>query len=486
MNEFVRSVLCIDDDAYKKTREFDSEKLVNAFASHNILCTLYSPSSSEDFEKCIALAKKADVLILDWRMFDVEPVKSNPEDVSEDVRGKYANGIILGLVRACQFQAKLIFVYTAETCVDIVSQTEEVLNKSTNLEICRRSDGNGLSLGLFKIVYVRKGESPSLNDHKLYYDESQLPDFVLKEYADMTSGLLQQFAIFALNLIRNNTSEILAVLSSDSDYAYLVHKASQIYKSDSINLVELIFLDLIKNLISSNIEEFEDAEKDWICNLVDDPSTSEIFINNNYIYPGSVGNKNRIRFISEALEKCDSIRVSDDSFFKFASLAQLRVPLPHDKNLNPYLSLGTILKCVEYIDGKNDTRFYLCIQPKCDSVRLKASRFFLFLPLVKLASIDIRKMAKSDIDIIVNKDYCFKIDIHAYDVIKIEFVPNSCDRVQAIKTNGEYVFHDISNNVYHYLGELAETYASREVNRFAAQLGRIGIDEFEWLRQLRK
>ena len=485
MNEFVRSVLCIDDDAYKKKKEFDSEKLVNAFASHNILCTLYSPSSSADLEKCIALAKKADVLILDWRIFDVEPGKSNPEDVSEDIRGKYANEIILRLVHECQFQAKLIFVYTAETRVDIVAQTEEFLSKSTNLEISRREDGNGLSLGFLKIVYVRKGEKPSLNDHKLYYDESLLPDFVLKEYTDMTSGLLQQFAIFALNLIRDNTSEILAVLSSDSDYAYLMHKASQIYKSDSINLVELIFIDLIKNLISSNIEEFEDAEKDWIRNLGGEPSTSEIFIDNNYMYPEGVGSKRKIVFIKAALEKCASISVSDDSFYKFASLAQLRVPLPHDNKLTPSLSLGTILKCVKY-DDENDSRFYLCIQPKCDSVRLETSRSFLFLPLVKLLSININKITHSDVDIIVDKDNCFSIDDHTYNVVKIEFAPNECERVQAIKKGDEYIFHDTNNIEYFYLGELSESYASRAVNRFTVQLSRIGIDEFEWLRQLKK
>ena len=487
VNEFIRSVLCIDDEAYSENGNLNSKQIVDSFASEDILCTLYSPSSSaDDLIKCINLAKKADVLILDWRMFDVRPDKLDSEDISPDCRGQFAKEIIQRLVRECQFQAKLIIVYTAETRVDIVAQTKETLQKATKQEVICFEDKNVLSFGAFRIVFVRKGEKPTTNDHKLYFDESHLPAFVLREYADMTSGLLQQFGIFALNLIRNNTNEILAVLSSDSDYAYLVHKATQVHKNDSINLIELIFVDLIRNLISSNINEFENIEKKWLANVLDDSNKESIFIDNDYKYPDNVTRKERIRFIKNIFGKFDSIKTSDDGFFKFASLSQLRIPLPHNQNTIPSLSLGTILECVESSTEIEDSRYYLCIQPMCDSVRLTEPRSFLFLPLVKLQPIDIYKIEKSDVEIIVNKDLYFRVDIQAYNITKIKFAPsNSSDRAQAKFEDCRYVFSDVDDNKYLYLGELSETYAWRVVSRFAAQLGRIGIDEFEWLRLLK-
>ena len=486
-NDFITSVLCIDDDVYNGKEKLDTEKIVKSFAARNVLCTLYSPSSESDLDTCVDLAKKADVLILDWCMLDINSSTSSLEDISPDGRGQFAKKIIERLVMDCRFQAKLILVYTNETRADIFTETKKLLEDKTGQEVSIDEAQTILSLDYFRVVFVRKGERPSANKDKLYCSESELADFVLSIFNKMTSGLLQQFALFALNLIRKNTNEILAVLSREADCGYLVHKGLLEYKDDSCALIKLIFCELIRNLIDSNLDSFKRIERNWIFEVFDS-EVSRAFLTQDKWDEKTTG-VSKFSYVREELGKSDKFPDQEISFYKFASLSHLRIPLPHNINQPPMLSLGTILKCINGIESK-ECNFLLCIQPKCDSVRVQSSRPFLFLQLEK-AEIKVEKKAKNDFAIIVDKENCFSIKKESYSIVSINFNPTEgADRVIAESSedgnmNG-FIFTDQNNNRYRYLGELSETYALREVDRFTAKLGRIGIDEFEWMRVLKK
>ena len=144
-----------------------------------------------------------------------------------------------------------------------------------------------------------------------------------------------------------------------------------------------------------------------------------------------------------------------------------------------FLTLGTIFK-------KSNSEFYLCIQPLCDSVRLKPKNQFLFLKLEKQGT-------KKDLDdrkgfnIVVNdgNDIFLKIDEKISKLQVFTFIPSDeTDRV--LVNNGITINAKSSDNTdvsLTYLAQLRQEHARRISTSFLHKITRVGLDESEWLRR---
>jgi hypothetical protein len=147
----------------------------------------------------------------------------------------------------------------------------------------------------------------------------------------------------------------------------------------------------------------------------------------------------------------------------------------------PILTLGTVLQ------QKDNGVYYLCIQPSCDAYRVQSSgRDFLFLPL---------NVANEKFDIVLDGTGVdirgLTISKDVYDLVKFSFKPldATCDTVvKALKDkDGAYSFSSDDNKgktlVFRWIGDIVETHALRIVHDYISKLGRVGIDESEWLRR---
>lgn len=150
------------------------------------------------------------------------------------------------------------------------------------------------------------------------------------------------------------------------------------------------------------------------------------------------------------------------------------------------LSLGTIV----HNPGK-DSQYFLCIQPVCDTVRLKGDTAFLFVKLTKTDPQDgrVSHVVVNDNGEVLELFYQAK----SFQCYVATFSPENrgSKRVMAElqednHSNHSYVFTDTANKAYIWLGQLKTAHAQRAVERLASDLSRVGLAESEWLRRLDK
>jgi len=542
-NDYLQSIVFLDDKALAKESEnhsgqslsqhsFDILTVSSVFAKEKKICAVYNPLSDEDIDDFIQISKKADVVILDWFIVfkQAEAVKEpNDElDVEEDdPRGKYTKRIIKELVDDLEFGSeslKLIVVYTGEDIIEDI--TEEIYNEITSVNMpfelkkkeCKLQSKNIKILVRCKATVdgedIRFKQRPHLKDKVLNYAE--LPTFILNEFTEMTCGLLSNFALLSLTIIRRNSQKILNLFSKELDTAYLGHKSLLPYPNDAEDLlIDLLkdsigdllvynkigdfisdtildnWLDkyiieenlsvlnkkskqydpdvlfhrkksLLKKLLISNETKVEKRFKNTLIDSVNDPGKRNEFVeslstNSTYLFLNKNNQSN-----NELVNK------------NFASLTQhksLFLPKP----IAPRLTLGTLIQSL-----KDRNSYFICIQQKCDCLRIKRGeeRKFLFLPLKKT---DMKKF-----DIITPDGIKMELAKKTFHIRTLKFIGNSDDGVIIGEKNDEktYIFKQIyDDEQFEWVLDLKDLHSQRIVSNYAAQLSRVGLDESEWLRR---
>lgn len=141
----------------------------------------------------------------------------------------------------------------------------------------------------------------------------------------------------------------------------------------------------------------------------------------------------------------------------------------------PTLTLGTIVQL------KTDSSYLLCIQPRCDCVRVEANTAFLFLPM----KVDQGNGEKFDMILqVIGRYVKLVLQKKTHDLRLVKFTPGQDDKETIVGklANSEYYFTDVTGATYTWVGELRSEHAQRIANEFAANLSRVGLDESEWLR----
>ena len=142
----------------------------------------------------------------------------------------------------------------------------------------------------------------------------------------------------------------------------------------------------------------------------------------------------------------------------------------------PFLRLGSIVFTEKY-------GYLLCIQPLCDSVRLKAPRKFPFLKLLERAD-------ERPFDLIVEDGELKRLCVSrkAFDICVISMEPNSDTKfVQGQPTADGWEFERSGSDLpVRWLADLKPEFAYRILNEFVGNVSRVGLTESEWLRRMAK
>ncbi len=150
----------------------------------------------------------------------------------------------------------------------------------------------------------------------------------------------------------------------------------------------------------------------------------------------------------------------------------------------PRLTLGTILQV--RISGGD--QFLLCLQPRCDSVRLEKDKVWNF-PFLILQN------ANSKLNVVIK---CFGQDDKAIDKklfydpkprnqIVYSFKSITGDAIEAIEEDGKFTFDDEGHGgdktKFIWVADLQDSIAQRIADELSARVGSVGFDEYEWLRR---
>lgn len=485
-------------DAHK----LDAKKVIDAFAWKGMVCSVLKPDKGENpMGIAIEAAEKADVLILDWRIYDDDGDKAMKiigniitSDLSENPR------------------LRLIIIYTAENIVEISKKIGEKHCGNFN----KRDGGFAFSQGHLRIVIFAKegvGVPPDIGARVLSIDE--LSKQVSVEFAKITAGLVSNVALESLAVLRDNTHLIMGRLGPEMDPPYLGHRVLLPNPDDAmyhaVDIVASEFHSLlhdyevgkkadieavrawlylkeqkygISNLRIGTGNESVESEKlcDWVKNGFKGSKWLDEYVKRKHsnINEDNIPNKKEdierkvYKTITETFcaEGVDATEL-DHRFAMFTSLKNRY----GRSERRPILTLGTILK-------SESTEFWLCIQPRCDSVRIEKKRKFFFLFLKVVGGNEKFDLILEDEE---NKFKKLKIHYKIYDSTHFEFSSDGSDEqvIRAKAENGDFVFYtaDETRSKFKWISELKTEHAQRIANDFAAKLSRVGLDESEWLRR---
>jgi len=519
VNDFIQNVVFVDDRAYsteKVAQDLDASKVLSIFAKEGKLCTIYTPLLM-DKDSFPIILNKADAIVIDWDM-RMPPIKTvlvdyagapvcnddntddNDEDdvPEEDPRGAFACDLIRSIANNTD-GIKVIIIYTGDSklrdiCEHIKSAIVDL--KFDNENLCLYNNRIAIAI---RSKYNESDEQfkhdIELKKFIVKYDD--LPKCLVEQYIRFTDGLMPNFALKALSTIRHHTPEILSVFSKDLDMGYLVHKASMEFPEDGKNMLIHIFGDAVSDLLKITSFDTNNWPNAWIDTFLSevtididgvsilrshelmkhllvsnsdplDLNTSRMMrkllvAESNLTDKEKKKLKNNRSDLSSLFEK-DGADVSDSNR-RFAILTHHK-NIFHPLSAAPTLSLGTIVK-------DSDNHYFVCIQQRCDSVRLDDKRRFLFLPLEE----------KGKNPVMVNNELKLGTSKASYAIKTVKFAPSEGQTtIIAMREDDRFLFKSIYGETFEWITELKDLHAQRIADAYTSQLSRVGLDESEWLR----
>ncbi len=519
-DDFIQSIVFLDDKAYEATdaaktnHDFDALKISQIFADENKICAVYKPISTDNIEKFKVIATKADVVILDWQIVFRETPQpgTEEEDAEDDPRGIYTKDIIKSILFHEDKEKevlKLIVVYTGDYTImsEIAQEIYNEIFKSFQAYTLNTGDHSISSQKVKIIVRSKEVQLREGPDQEKYGSKivkyKELPSFILTEFTKLTNGLLSNFALISLSTLRKNSSKILSIFSKQMDSAFLGHKATISKQEDAEDLLIELFGDSLKDLLFyANVHDKvrEELVGSWEENYIadEDYKVGSKSIKRNADMAKSIL-KSEIEDVKSRLKEASGIKDFSNNdtdlfiknvtefFLNAASRSEAGTAnkkfsnLTHHKSLFspkstvPKLTLGTLIK-----SNKNEL-YYVCIQQKCDSVRIKRDqeRKFLFIPLSE---------STGKFDILTPDGKQLKRVKDSYAVRTIKFIcSDDSGVIKAEKKDDAYIFAQKYKNAedeqFIWILDLKDLHSQRIIAEYSASLSRVGLDESEWHRR---
>lgn len=526
----------------------DAKLLIDGFANSRIVCSVICPGRDETHvvERAINVAVTADIVVVDW-MLDKAGGEAGSKRARDIIKGILEKDI------ESRGRLRLIAVYTAEDNPGtVLDQLFDHIKDMAIPHDKISKDGRKITIqnSHLKIAVLSK---PSVKEqagiHPIPFAE--LPGKLLDLFCDLNLGLLPSVALHSIAAIREETHHLLAVLHGKLDPALVGHRCLLLHPEDAEEFCdELISGELHSILSMKRISvRYADkvAHKRWIGSKIkpDDPHKYKSFyltreqafslVENGEKAISKVLNEMRADWLrrrliekpdhkdingkkivlEKAAERILTEGVSAAKLYGVPEINEKTIPQLLDgteaagEQINlefsrlcslkreafglrkpvedwvPKLTLGTI---VQLREGEKDT-FLMCLQPRCDSVRLDNDKIwnFPFLILEK---------AGSKMNIVIKAfDKLFKpidkklfYDPKPRNQIVYQFKSVTGDAIISTNDGGVFKFKNedsIADNVkeFWWVADLKDFVAQKIADEMSTRVGSVGFDEYEWLRR---
>lgn len=484
--------------APEESHGLDGLRLTRSFARLGAACSIYVPETNElsdgdDVRDTVAVARHADVVVLDWKLGSTS--NKARAIIRRMLDGDTAEG---GRLR-------LIAVYTGETGLPAIRDTVRQELDVAGVAVEASDIGGAVALvgRSLRIVFVNKVHAATPIGTP-GVDESALPETLVTEFARMARGIMPAVALGSIAAVREASHHVLAKFHAELDGALAAHRAllatpedAETYATDLVAEELRAFLEATGvGPAHAGIEVFGS----WVTALeasghkfVPSPETTQGLAAagvQNLLRLGKEGHKEAAaafrppRSAGKLHEFATALFYADPASAEAANLEFSRMAALKREAYGgryapdrwiPTLTLGTIL-----VLRDDPERFFACIQPVCDAVRLTNSRRFPLVPLGPRSSAERFSLVvkiRHDTDVRLEPDY------HPHALLHESFAADPLTRtVRAKWAFGRFVFETEAGALYEWLGDLRASVAQRLVQRSAGQVDRVGLDEYEWLR----
>ena len=466
----------------------EAKPLIDGFANLGLVCAVLNPSADEiragqwANSAVVLAAKRADIVVLDWKLG-----RSQGTATQEIMRGILEDDSRNGRLR-------LFAIYTGEPGLhEITGKVKATIDPFYGGEADLKWDDYSVSKGPVRAVVIPK--LGNRFDPQGGVPESSLPDRLVAEFATMTGGILRNLALAGLAAIRDDAHRILAKFEPRLDAAYLSHRTLLPSPSDAEDqMLAVLGSELLSVLEDSPARDEASLEvaKLWI----DTKKTTDTALQTPVdSLPNQDAVDGRLELLTVGAVRAgmsgSAIRrfakKSAESFIghadeanranrEFAALLTLKTHYP---KATPKLTLGTVIR--EHVQG-DEWLYYLCLQPKCDAVRLEETTGFPLLPLPvqnegEKFSLVLRDENGNWIHVYLDPRPS-RLNIRSFDPRG-----SSNKEIVAQPRSDTFVFKDIENVEYEWLAELKSEHAMRVAGDVSASLARPGPDYSEWLRR---
>ena len=470
-----------------KRNPLDASTLISGFADHGLVCAVLTPSGNTNgSDPTLRTSRRADIVILDWQLGD---------------EGEKTQQIITKLIEQDQVvggRLRMIVVYTAETDLEgIRTEVSQSLIAASFTPLEQSGTALALTAQHTRIVFIRKGKT---DDSAGQVNEADLPRRVVEEFVEFGKGILANVALAGIAAIREETHQVLARFHSGLDAPFLSHRILLERPRDaegySVDLLSSEIVTLLRHkgigakytgsqAIRLSLSELEcngsqfqlmkkkDSDEDLkilkideLMKLVDFGPSGLTEIVNVGVGKGKLHERLYLLFTPNLEE-------GKKSHYEFArTSARAREPETVGSNYRATLDLGSVVLSKD--------RYFVCIQPSCDALRLSEETQFIFASLCE----DIKR---ESFDLVVKdvqgNDVCLKLNQKASGICAFTFDPGTdTSIVSTSSADGIRKFTDVGRKEFIWICDLRVRFAQRFVHRIASNLSRIGLDEFEWQR----
>ena len=460
----------------------DARVLVDSFAEHGLICGVIAPRSDDTTIniKVLLVAKKADIVVLDWQF--------NRDN------GRKSLSMLREILNVDDYgRLRLIAIYTGEQDISEIGQTIAHELEKSNWKFQSEEPYVVLCYQHCRIVIYAKSDislTSGLKDRSV--PEEQIPEKLIRDFTSMTLGLLPNIALTSLTAIRENVHRVLDKFHAELDPAFLAHRACLPDPEESQqHMVEQLASELHTVMDDAAARESPagmTAVNEWL--------EAEAGLNKEFVFKeNKVSLDEAVDLQKEGWDRKKPCALKKNDFCILASV--------FSKNCDPenkldhklawmfsfrtvfddprlILHLGTVLR---EQNETSDANFFLCMRPRCDSVRLKGKKnFFLLLPLIKPE----KKIIQLVLRTCKNTFQRFSVGTKASHWQLVEFNPENDGAPIIAKRDdkGCFIFTSKDKRRFEWLGELKPEFAQRIAHRCATGQSRIAVNNSEWLRRL--
>ena len=474
------------DSVSKRNRQsLDATAITKSFAALGLICGVVVPDKGDAIDAYRGAVRRADVVILDWQLHDDD----------ETIALTLLNSI---LQDDNDERLRLIAIYTGDDHIQGIGETiimslnesgfefQSTLGQDHNIELSR---------GHCRIaIYAKSGTLLSAELSDRLVNEKDLAARLISDFSSMVEGLLPSIALTALTAVRENAHKLLERFEMKLDSAYLTHRACLSSPEDSEqHMVDQLASEL-RGIMDQTVADERPAGMDaitqWLSNFKGDgdiafgTSHTMAVSDARILLKGGVDNtsvlsrkkkKKAHSFLSSGF-----VREQDGSAhnldLQFASMMCFRTVFDRSKRI---LRMGTTMK---KNDGAPESKYYLCMRPQCDSVRIENRESFLLVPLLDPPTETLQIVIPTGNEA---RPYLrASVGMRMSEWRMVEFVPDLVAKaVVADAEHEQYWFTDACGTKYDWIGELKAELAHSVAQSLASTLSRIALDRSEWLRR---
>ena len=449
----------------------NAKLIVDAFAARGVVCGVLRPSEDEPDEvRSIAprAISRSDLVILDWHLHGDD--------------GEATIKLLGDVIREAGEAMRLVAIYTGEP------DLARVAKKLADRLGATRIDDVSLEVGPVRIVAIGKADEDASSEAGRA-SEGELPDILMKLFAGLADGLVRSAAFRRSLLCVAPPTDCLRASEARSTLATSgsVRSCSRARRPRTIcsGCCSRSFGRWSRTMRPRGHAPTREAVALWLrreseqgragqiphealaaaveANLFDGETLNTL--KQTHTELGPVKPK---KGMTEYFASSPEVAKAADELFAMRMTLRLIYDRP-----DRVLSIGTIVR--EEATGE----YLLCIQPACDSLRIKDEGRFPFVPLA---------IGGSSFDYVVRdaeETVYLRLSRKPSEIIHHIFEADA--EALAVVARGEPPsFTTTSSEQFRWVAQLNEGHAQRAAHEIGVEQSRVGLAESDWLRRMSK